>query len=123
MQRDRRIGERVEIEPIHASWIPITAQLQSGRRTRPQPASLVEVSSTGARVMSRWPSRIEVGTWMELDVDGHRGVLEVRRIAENKDPSLTVYGVSFVTLAPTLQERIDRTISAHLERDLETSSR
>ena len=73
--------------------------------------------------MSRWPSRIEVGTWMELDVDGHRGVVKVRRIAESKDPSLTVYGVSFVTLVPTLQQRIDQTIAAHLERDLETSSR
>ena len=60
---------------------------------------------------------------MELDVDGHRGVVKVRRIAENKDPSLTVYGVSFVTLAPTLQQRIDQTIAAHLECDLETSSR
>ena len=44
-------------------------------------------------------------------------------VAETQDPSLTVYGVSFVTLAPTLQQRIDQTIAAHLERDLETSSR
>ena len=123
MQRDRRVGERVEIEPIHASWITITAQIQGGRRARPQPASLVEVSVGGARVMSQSPSRIEVGTWMELDVDGHCGVVVVRRIAEQEDPSVTVYGVSFVMLAPTLRARIDQTIAAHLGRDLETLRR
>ena len=123
VQRDRRIGERVEIEPIHACWTPIAAQIQSGRWARRQPVTLVEVSSTGARVMSRWPSRIEVGTWMELDVDGDRGVVKVRRIADTKDPSVTVYGVAFVMLTPRLRARIDETIAAHLERDLEASSR
>ena len=123
MHRDRRIGERVEIEPIHASWIPVTTQIQGGRRARPQPVSLVEVSIGGARVMSRSPSRIEVGTWMELDVDGDRGVVVVRRIAEAEGPSLTVYGVSFVVLALTLRARIDQAIALHLGRDLEALHR
>ena len=123
MQRDRRIGERVDIEPMHLSWMPFTTQIHEGRRTRPQPASLVELSVTGARVLSRSPRRIEVGTWMDVDVDGHCGVVEVRRIAEAKEPSAVVYGVAFVTLEPTLRARIDETIAAQLERDFETSPR
>ena len=123
MQRNRRIGERVEIEPMHVSWIPFTTQFRDGRRPRPQPAALVELSDSGARVMSRSPRRIEVGTWMELDVEGHCGVVEVRRIAQAKDPSVIVYGVTFVTLEPTLRARIDTTISTQLERDLATSTR
>jgi len=123
MQRDRRIGERVDIEPLHVSWMPFKTQIQGGRRARPQPASLVELSVTGARVMSRSPRRIEVGTWMDLDVDGHCGVVEVRRIAEAKEPTVIVYGVAFVTLEPTLRARIDTTIAAQRERDLARAHR
>jgi hypothetical protein len=123
VHRDRRIGERVEIEPIDASWIPVTAQIQGGRRARPQPVSLVEVSIGGARVISRSPSRVRVGTWMELDFDGDRGVVVVRRIADAADPSNTVYGVSFVMLDVTLRARIDQLIALHLGRELESSHR
>jgi hypothetical protein len=105
------------------SWIPITAHIHDGRRARPQPAALVEVSATGARVSSRARDRVAAGTWMELDLDGHRGVVEVRRIADASDPSVTVYGVVFVMLAPMLRARIDQTIVARLERDLEPLSR
>ena len=123
MHRDRRIGERVEIEPIHSSWIPVTAQIQGGRRARPQPVSLVEVSIGGARVISRSRRRVKVGTWMELDVAGDRGVVVVRRIAEAEDPSLTVYGVSFAMLDDTLRARIDQLIALHLGSELESLHR
>ena len=103
--------------PFTRAGYPSPRRSKAADGARPQPVSLVEVSIGGARVMSRSPSRIEVGTWMELDVDGDRGVVVVRRIAEAEDPSLTVYGVSFVMLAAPLRARIDQTIARHLERD------
>src|SRR4029450_6389448 len=105
MPDDRRLGKRVEIAPVAVEWTPAIAKKRFGRRVRPEPAHIVEISISGARIGARSRERIEVGSWMVLDVDGYHAVVEVRRIADNDDKSAFVFGVAFVLLAPGLQQK------------------
>ena len=119
MPGNRRIGERVTITPVAVAWMPAITENRRGRRGRrrsPQPAYLVELSVSGARIVAHSRSRIEVGTWMELDVQGHHGVVEVRRIEDTDNRSAFVFGVVFILLAPELQQRIYRTIALSRSR-------
>jgi hypothetical protein len=115
VHRDRRIGERVEIGPINVTWLPATAAVEGGRWVRPRQGSLVEISATGARVLTQARDGIEVGSWIELDVEGDCAVVAVQRIAETTEPAGIVYIVEFVMLAPTLRTRVDHALAAHLE--------
>ena len=115
MHRDRRIGERVEIEPIDVTWLPVSNPIARHDWVRPQKGSLIEISATGATMLTQAPHRIEIGSWIELDVEGDCAVVAIQRIAETTDPAALVYRVEFVMLAPTLRSRVDHTIAAHLE--------
>ena len=110
MRADRRLGERVEILPVAIAWTPAISR-QSGRGPRPQPAHLVEVSISGARVVARSRAGINVGTWMAIDIEGYHALVEVRRIIGADDGPDFMFGVSFVLLAPALQEKIHRTVA------------
>jgi len=116
MPGDRRLGKRVEITPIAIVWAPAIAKQRSGRRVEPQPAHLVEVSISGARVVAQSRAGIEVGAWMTLDVEGYHALVEVQRIVESDEGTGFTFGVSFVLLAPGLQETINRTVAQHRNR-------
>jgi len=70
--------------------------------------------ATGATMLTQAPHRIEIGSWIELDVEGDCAVVAIQRIAETTDPAALVYRVEFVMLAPTLRARVEHTIAAHL---------
>jgi hypothetical protein len=97
--------------PVAISWTPAIAKQSLGRGPRPQPAHLVEVSISGARIVARSRVGIEVGMWMAIDIEGHHALVEVRRIIEADDGSDFTFGVSFVLLAPALQQKIHRTVA------------
>jgi hypothetical protein len=111
MASDRRVGKRVEIAPVAITWTPAITQQSLGRGPRPQPAHLVEVSVSGAQIISRSRAGIDVGTWMALDVEGYHALVEVRRIVEADDRTDFTFGVAFVLLAPDLQRKIARTVA------------
>ena len=96
------------------SWLPVSTPIERRHWVRPQEGSLVEISATSATMLTQAPHRIEIGSWIELDVEGDCAVAAVQRIATT-DPPANVYSVGFVMLAPTLRARIDHTIAAHLE--------
>ncbi|MEO8693295.1 MAG: PilZ domain-containing protein [Acidimicrobiales bacterium] len=116
MPGNRRLGERVEILPVAIAWTPAIAKQRPGRRAQPQPARLVEVSISGARIMARSRAGIEVGTWMTLDIESYHALVEVRRIVEADDGTGFTFGVSFVLLAPALQRKIGRTVAQRRTR-------
>ena len=116
MPTDRRLGERVEIAPVAITWTPAIAKQALGRAPRPQPGHLVEVSVSGARIISPSRTGIEVGAWMALDIEGYHGLVEVRRIVEADDQTGFVFGVVFILLAPDLQQKVNRTVAQRRTR-------
>ena len=116
MHRDRRISERIEIEPIDITWLPVSAPIDGHRWVRQQDGSLVEISATGAKIVTRAQHHVDIGAWIELDVEGDCAVVAVRRITETTDPAGMVFDVTFVMVAPTLRARVDYTIATRLGR-------
>ena len=116
MPTDRRLGERVEIAPVAVTWTPAIAKQAHGRAPRSQPAHLVEVSVSGARIIARSRASIAVGTWMALDIEGYHALVEVRRIVEADDQPGFTFGVLFLLLAPALQQKIQRTVAQRRTR-------
>jgi len=114
VHRDRRISERVEIDPIDVTWLPVSAPIEGRRWMRPQEGSLVEISTTGARVITQAHHRIDIGSWIELDIEGDCAVAAVKRVAAMTEPAGIMYGVEFVMLAAPLRARLENTIAAHL---------
>jgi hypothetical protein len=114
VHRDRRIGERIEIEPIDVMLLPVSSPIEGDHWVRQQKGSLVEISSTGATMLARTRHSIEIGSWVEVDVEGDCAVVAVQRIVDTDDPIGVVFSVAFVILAPTLRARIDHTIATHL---------
>ena len=107
------MGERIEIEPIAITWRPVSAPIE-GHLVQAQQGSLVEISFTGARVLARARHSMEIGSWIELDVEGDCAVVAVQRIAEATDSPGVLYSVAFVMLSPTLRARVDHTIATQL---------
>ena len=110
----RRIGERIEIEPIDVTWLPVSAPSEGHRWVRQQDGSLVEISATGATMVTRARHPVDIGAWIEIDVDGDCAVVAVRRVTETTDSTGMVFDVAFVMLAPTLRARVDCTIATRL---------
>ena len=115
MHRDRRrVGERIDIEPIDVTWLPVSTPSEGHRWLRQQDGSLVEISATGARMVTAARHPVDIGVWIELDVEGDCAVVAVRRVTETTDSAGMVFDVAFVMLAPTLRDRIDCTIATRL---------
>ena len=116
MPTDRRLGERVEIAPVAITWTPAISKHGHGRAPRSQPAHLVEVSVSGARIIASSRAGIAVGMWMALDIEGYHALVEVRRIVENDERNDFIFGVVFVLMAPELQQKIHRTVAQRRTR-------
>jgi hypothetical protein len=109
VQNDRRIGQRVNIVPVAATWTPVTVTKWYRRRPRPQAVRVVEISVTGARLVSASRDAVAVGMLMTLDVAGSHSIVEVRHITATD--SGYAFGVMFVTLAPALEKNVYDTIA------------
>lgn len=48
---------------------------------------------------------------MALDVEGYHALVDVRRIVASEDGTDFTFGVSFILLAPALQQKINRTVA------------
>ena len=116
MPTDRRLGERVEIAPVAITWSPAITKQGLGRAPRSQPAHLVEVSVSGARIIASSRAGIAVGMWMALDIEGYHALVEVRRIVEDENRTDFIFGVVFILLAPELQQKIHRTVAQRRTR-------
>jgi hypothetical protein len=119
VQRDRRIGVRVQIVPVAATWRPVetTTRRWPRRGARPQAVHLVEVSVTGGLVVAETRDAIEVGTLMVLEIASSHSVVEVRNIRTTEHGTMFAFGVLFVSLAPELQQRVYGAVGFHRDRN------
>jgi hypothetical protein len=109
--RDRRIGDRVSIEPIQVTWLT-TDVVASGvlRRARPRPAEhpgrIVNVSVTGAGIEGPRHPDLKPRTRATLGFEGGSSQVLIRRVQPTRRPDVVYYGVQLEDLDPALREAI-----------------
>jgi hypothetical protein len=108
---ERRIGERVAVDPIAVRWVVVADRAgRFGRRrneTVEHPGRILDVSVTGAAIEGPSALSALVGKEVSLLTEEGESVVRVRRVADTSDPARHVYGVMFVQLHEELQARID----------------
>ena len=115
---NRRIGSRIAVDGARLGWRPILPRRRFRREQSADSVKVADLSITGALVIGPRDARVRIGTQVEIDAGGQRGVVEIRRIDADTDPALAWYGVQFVDLQPELQQLINDTIAARRPDDI-----
>jgi hypothetical protein len=104
---ERRIGERFGLHDPVFQWRvpPDNASRRERRKTKPSECRFLDVSVTGALILAPVASDLRVGARVLVGYEGETTTVRIRRI-EPYNKSFSIYGVSFVDLAPRLQELI-----------------
>jgi len=104
---ERRIGGRYELHVPGIKWrAPAdTAGRRERRKAKPVDCQFLDVSVTGASILAPIASDLRVGAHVLIGYEGESSTVRIRRV-EPYDKVLCIYGVSFVNLAPRLQELI-----------------
>ncbi|MCD9624532.1 PilZ domain-containing protein [Rhabdothermincola salaria] len=99
---ERRIGERVPIEPIEVTWlVPAEESGRFGRRrrvVREQSGRVLDVSITGAAIEGPAESGLRTGAEVTIRACGGDSVVRIRRAQETERSGILRYGVEFVAL-------------------------
>jgi len=104
-----RLGERAAVEGLWVGW-HLDRQDQRGyleRRRHPveqQWGLVVDLSVSGAGIVAPVSHQIAIGSMIDIEAGGFRGLVAVHRIAETDDPETRVYGVSFVDFPPAFTD-------------------
>lgn len=111
---ERRIGGRYQVSLIHLTWRPELPPKWFRRSTKPQRATIVDLSVTGALIQAPANEEIHRGTMVNITFGGaHQGRVQVQRVKATPDPNVAYYGVRFVSLDATVRQLIDDTVGAH----------
>jgi hypothetical protein len=104
---NRRIGERVAVEPIPVTLVLEGSGARRGLRRRPTqlPGRIVDVSVSGVAIECEGAEQIPNRTLVSLDVNGTVSTARVVR-SSAKPGGGRVYGLAFVRLDPRLQEEL-----------------
>jgi hypothetical protein len=109
--RDRRIGGRVEIEPVEVEWL-VTEVVPLGllRRTKAVevrlPGRIVNVSASGAGILGPRHGSLVEGSKAIVDYDGGLSRVWIRRVADTDLPSRAYYGVEFDEMHAALRDAV-----------------
>lgn len=109
--RDRRIGERVSIEPVDVAWLTTDVVAQGRlRRAKPtaveHPGRIVNLSATGAGIEGPFHPALRVGAKATLVYEGSLSVVWIRRITDTDRPDVAYYGVELEEMDPALREAV-----------------
>jgi hypothetical protein len=107
----------VDGQQTTVDWFPVVPR-KGFRRERPQSATILNLSLTGALVRARTDSRIVRGTRVEIGTPAGRGVAGVRRIRPI-DEQWSDYGIQFVSLDSGLQKFIEEACAADRPNELD----
>jgi hypothetical protein len=107
---ERRVGERLVIGSRPRVRLRAGRRGLLGRKTEVAEGNLVQVSVTGALVVTSTPMRdVEVGTPIEIEVKDRATTAIVRRVVVHHD--MTLYGLELVQVDSWFQALIDRAIT------------
>jgi hypothetical protein len=106
---ERRIGTRVQMDPVEATWVvaaPARGRALPRRRQTIQERAglLIEVSLTGAKITG--PPGLRVRQRCVVRVEEAESLVEVRRVEPGPAPGTSTYGVEFLDATPQLAELI-----------------
>ncbi len=107
--RDRRIGERIQIEPIEIGWI-VSGTRSSGllrRRSNgpvEEPGRVVDISVTGAGIEGPDHPDLVPRSKASVAFEGGVSVVRIRRKVATGTPGVAFYGVELEELDPALRE-------------------
>ena len=111
---ERRIGRRAKTRG-EIGWAAPDRRSSFWARVRGgsqrETAEVVELSVTGARLLVPHSRSLVVGARAGVELDGHRGEIEVRWAEAVEDGERLVLGVRFVRLSPELAQVINEVIA------------
>lgn len=107
--RDRRIGERIAIEPIDVAWV-VSPTRSTGlfrrRSAEPveEPGRVVDISVTGAGIEGPDHPDLVPRSTATVTFAGGGSVVRIRRKVATGRPGVAFYGVELEELDPALRE-------------------
>ena len=111
---ERRIGTRYPVSLFQLTWQPELPKKWFRRSTKPERATIVDLSVTGACIQAPANDEIQRGTTVRIAFGGaHRGVVRVQRVEVAPGSSVAYYGVQFVSLDAALQQLINDAVGDH----------
>lgn len=109
--RDRRIGDRVSIEPFDVTWLT-TDVVATGRLRRAKPTTvhhpgrIVNLSATGAGIEGPVHPALRVGAKATIVYQDALSIVWIRRVTDTDRPDVAYYGVELEEMHPTLREAV-----------------
>jgi hypothetical protein len=105
---NRRIGERVAVEPIAANLVLDHGGGRRRLRRRPAvvPGRIVDVSVSGAAIECPSSNQIPNRTLVSLEVHGSVSTARVVRSTATPRGEGRIYGLAFVRLDPRLRDEL-----------------
>jgi hypothetical protein len=104
---ERRLGARHVLGPVAVRWRvdeEVVAPVDRSRRDGPEPAGLLDLSVSGAKIMARTSDDMSVGDWTMVSIRGATGPVVVRRIVPAAQDGFSHYGLEFLDpLSPLTQ--------------------
>ena len=120
---EQRLGARLDVSNLWVLWDIGRADRRSARERRRHPieqqfAQVVNLSVSGAAVVAPHAPHLRVGSMLDIEAGGFRGMVAIHRIAECGDPDQRVYGVSFVDFPPAFTDFVYSVLAAARPSDL-----
>ena len=104
---DRRIGSRLDIDPVEIRWI--LPEQRKGRFRRKRPVDLgrmVNISITGAAIEAASDLPARLGAVVGIFVNERQATVRIRQTKPTDQPDVMVYGVEFIELSARLKDEI-----------------
>jgi len=108
---ERRIGSRVDIEPVAVRWILPNQKKGLFRKPPERVGRMVNLSITGAGIETPDDVEVRAGTIVGLQVGPYDTQVRVRRSIPGVGPGLKLVGVEFVNLRGALKDEVVRALA------------
>lgn len=109
--RERRISNRIDIEPIAVAWLtidPVTSRVL--RVTKPTPVEhpgwIVNLSTSGAGIVGPAHKDLQLRTKATIVYEGGHSTVWIRRITPTNRGDLLYYGVELEEMDAGLREAV-----------------